>query len=390
MIKLQKSTFLHEEETKKKLCEFILGAELLSMGEQCRNFEEIFSKKQKRKFSVYVNSGSSANLVLIQALLNMGSLKKGEIVGVSALTWATNIMPLIQLGLQPFLIDCELETLNISPRTLKAALRIQPNIKALFITNTLGHSDDISGVAQLCRANGLLFVEDNCESLGSVVDGVNLGNWGEASTFSFFVGHHLSTIEGGMVCTDDVELYEQLVMTRAHGWDRNLGASSQQTRRKKFDVDDFYSKYTFYDLAFNVRPTEINGFLGNIQIEYWDKIVETRQNNFMRLHAEIEKNEELISLKFDHMDLVSSFAIPVIVKNSSRLSNYKEKFSDANVEIRPMIAGSMAHQPFFRKYIGNPGMQPNAEFIHSNSFYFGNNSELSESELDLLGKLLRA
>jgi len=388
MIKLQKSTFLHEEATKEKLCAFILSAKMLSMGEQCRNFEEAFSKKQKRKFSVYVNSGSSANLVLIQALLNMWSLKKGDIVGVSALTWATNIMPLIQLGLQPFLIDCELETLNVSPRTLRAALAVQPNIKSLFITNTLGHSDDISGVAQLCRENGLLFIEDNCESLGSIVEGVNLGNWGAASTFSFFVGHHLSTIEGGMVCTDDVELYEQLVMVRAHGWDRNLEASAQQARREKFDVDDFYSKYTFYDLAFNVRPTEINGFLGNIQIGYWDEIVETRQNNFMRLHADIKKNKELVSLKYEHMELVSSFAIPVIVKNSSRLPGYKEKFSDANVEFRPMIAGSMAHQPFFRKYVGNPGIQPNAEFIHSNSFYFGNNSELSESELDLLSKLL--
>jgi CDP-6-deoxy-D-xylo-4-hexulose-3-dehydrase len=193
-----------------------------------------------------------------------------------------------------------------------------------------------------------------------------------------------------MVCTDDVELYEQLVMARAHGWDRNLEASAQQVKRKKFDVDDFYSKYTFYDLAFNVRPTEINGFLGNNQIVYWDEIVETRQNNFIQLHAEIAKNKELVSLKYEHMDTLSSFAIPVIVKNLSRLLCYKEKFSEANVEFRPMIAGNMAQQPFFRKYIGNPGSQPNAEFLHSNSFYFGNNPELTQSELELLSKLLSA
>jgi CDP-6-deoxy-D-xylo-4-hexulose-3-dehydrase len=389
MIKLQKSTFFNEEDTKEKLCAFILDAKMLSMGEQCRKFEEAFSKKQGRKYSVYVNSGSSANLVLIQALLNKGSLRKGDIVGVSALTWATNIMPLIQLGLQPFLIDCELETLNVSPKTLRAALELQPNIRALFITNTLGHADDISGVAQLCREHDVLLIEDNCESLGSVVAGVNLGNWGAASTFSFFVGHHLSTIEGGMVCTDDVELYEQLVMARAHGWDRNLDASAQKMLRKKFDVDDFYSKYTFYDLAFNLRPTEINGFLGNIQIGYWDEIVDTRCKNFIRLHNEIKINNELVCIKYEHMELVSSFAIPVIVKDSSRLPEYKIKFKNANVEFRPMIAGSMAHQPFFRKYVGNPGAQPNAEFLHRNSFYFGNNPELTESELDLLSKLLK-
>jgi CDP-6-deoxy-D-xylo-4-hexulose-3-dehydrase len=389
MIKLQKSTFLYEEETKEKLCAFILSAKILSMDEQCRNFEQAFSLRQNRKYSVYVNSGSSANLVLIQALINIGTLQKGDIVGVSALTWATNIMPLIQLGLQPFLIDCELETLNVSPRTLKEAFEVQPNMKALFITNTLGHSDDIPGVAQLCRELDILLIEDNCESLGSVVDGVNLGNWGSASTFSFFVGHHLSTIEGGMVCTDDVDLYEQLIMTRAHGWDRNLNKNAQEKIRKKYHVDDFYSKYTFYDLAFNVRPTEINGFLGNIQIKYWDEIVNTRYKNFIRLHSEIDANDELVSLNYEHMDLVSSFAIPVIVKNSSKFNDYKEKFNNANVEFRPMIAGSMAQQPFFRKYIGNPGAQPNAQFIHTNSFYFGNNPELTESELELLSKLLR-
>jgi CDP-4-dehydro-6-deoxyglucose reductase, E1 len=390
MIKLQKSTFLHESDTKEKLCTFITSAMILSMGPQCSHFEEKFSKKQNRKFSVFVNSGSSANLILIQALLNLGRLKKGDIVGVSALTWATNIMPLIQLGLQPFLIDCELETLNISPQTLKAAFDVQPNIKALFITNTLGHADDISGITAMCRERGILFIEDNCESMGSVVAGIHLGNWGVASTFSFFVGHHLSTIEGGMVCTDDLELYEQMVMVRAHGWDRNLGVSAQQALRKKFDVDDFYSKYTFYDLAFNVRPTEINGFLGNNQIEYWDEIVKTRYKNFCLLHEEIVKNDELIHLKYGHMDLVSSFAIPVIVKESARLSKYKKRFDNANVEFRPMIAGSMAHQPFYRKYVGTPVAQPNAEFLHRNSFYFGNNPELTAPELDLLCELLRA
>jgi CDP-6-deoxy-D-xylo-4-hexulose-3-dehydrase len=292
---------------------------------------------------------------------------------VSALTWATNIMPLIQLGLQPFLIDCELATLNISPRTLSSALDVQPNIKALFITNTLGHSDDIVRINQLCLERNLLLIEDNCESLGSVVAGVKLGNWGLASTFSFFVGHHLSTIEGGMICTEDAELFEQMVMVRAHGWDRNLEANSQKALRNKFNVSDFYSKYTFYDLAFNVRPTEINGFLGNIQIQYWDLIANSRFENFVRLHNVIKENNELVTLKYDHMELVSSFAIPVIVKDQSLLTVYKRKFDDADVEYRPMIAGSMAYQPFFRKYIGNPGSQPNAEFIHRNSFYFGNN-----------------
>lgn len=389
MIKLQKSTFYNELDTKNKLCSFIFDARILSMADECRKFEIAFAKKQQRKHAVFVNSGSSANLALIQSLLNIGTVKKGDIVGVSALTWATNIMPLIQLGLQPFLIDCEIETLNISPSTLRDAFRTQPNIRALFITNTLGHSDDIAGITKLCKEREIIFLEDNCESLGSVVKGINLGNWGLASTFSFFVGHHMSTIEGGMVCTDDDELYNQIVMVRAHGWDRNLAARDQQILRENFKINDFYSKYTFYDLAFNLRPTEINGFLGNIQINYWDEIVQKRYNNFIKLHAEIVRNQDLISLNFEHMDVVSSFAIPVIAKDSGLLSEYMTKFDGAQVEYRPMIAGSMARQPFYRKYIANPGVQPNAEFIHRNSFYFGNNPELTDSEIELLGSQLK-
>ena len=177
-------------------------------------------------------------------------------------------------------------------------------------------------------------------------------------------------------------------MVRAHGWDRNLNTKSQKNLREKYKINEFYSKYTFYDLGFNLRPTDINGFIGNIQIKYWDQIVQNRFDNFKFLSEKIESNSDLVSIKCDHMDIVSSFAIPVIVKDTSKIDKYKEIFLKENVEIRPMIAGNMGHQPFYTKYIGNSGVQPNAEFLHSNSFYFGNNPELTESELDLLGSLL--
>ena len=388
MIKLQKSTFYNETDTKQRLCDFITKSSMLSMGLECRKFELNFALKQERKYAVFVNSGSSANLILIQAFLNLGRLKRGDIVGVSALTWATNIMPLIQLGLQPILIDCEIDSLNVSSRTLKLALDMQPNIRAFFITNTLGHCDDILEINQICKNNNILFFEDNCESLGSVMNYRLLGNFGVASTFSFFVGHHLSSIEGGMVCTDDEELHSQLLMSRSHGWDRNLDIKKQQEIRDEFYVNDFFAKYTFYDLAYNLRPTEINGFLGNCQFNYWDEIVNKRYNNFIKINNAISNNSKLISLRFAHMDLVSSFAIPIITHSPEELFKYKEKFVAADVEIRPMIAGSMARQPFYRKYIANPGTQPNAEFIHSHSFYCGNNPELLDEEIDLLIGLL--
>ena len=211
MIKLIKSSFYHETETKQALAEFILNSEILSMNEQCRKFEKAFAAKQERKHAVYVGNGSVANTLLIQALLNAGTLKVGDKVGFSALTWPTNVMPLIQLGLVPVAIDCELATLNVSPARLSEYI---DDLSGLFITNVLGFCDDLPGVRQLCDEKGVVLIEDNCESLGSRVGGKLLGNFGVASTFSFFVGHHLSTIEGGMICTDDDELFEKMVMSR--------------------------------------------------------------------------------------------------------------------------------------------------------------------------------
>jgi len=383
MIKLQKSTFLNEKETKNKLCEFIIQAETLSMGKECAKFETSFSKKQNRKYSTFVNSGSSANLILIQALLNLGRVNRGDFVAVSSLTWSTNIMPLIQLGLVPYLIDCELDTLNVSPKLLERALLDEPKIKLLFLTNVLGLSDDITSIEKMTNERGIILIEDNCESLGSISNGRLLGNYGLASTFSFFVGHHLSTIEGGMCCTDDLELSEQLTMCRSHGWDRSLSAKAQNKIRKKNNVADFYIPYTFYDLAYNLRPNEINGFIGNTQLSYWDRIVDKRYNNFKILNKALKSNPDLVEIRHSHMDTVSSFATPVIVKHR-KISKYLDRFKKSNVECRPMIAGNMMNQPFYKKYVGLSQNLPNVEFLQDNSFYVANNPELTENELNLI------
>ncbi len=191
-----------------------------------------------------------------------------------------------------------------------------------------------------------------------------------------------------MVCTDNKELHQALLIARSHGLDRHLPEKAQKRIRKLYKVDDFFSKYTFYDLGYNARPTEIQGFIGNIQIEYWDTVVEKRYKNFIFLHEAIEGNDDLIPIRFDHMNVVSNFAIPVIAKKEGVIDVYRKKFIKNNVEIRPMIAGNMARQPFFKKYVGKQINQKNAEYIHNNSFYFGNDPELTDSELYLLKKLI--
>jgi CDP-4-dehydro-6-deoxyglucose reductase, E1 len=386
MINLIKSSFYNETETKNALAGFIVRSKIFSMNKQCAEFERQFAKKQKRKYAVFVSSGSSANLILIQSLLNLGLLKKGDAVGVSVLTWSTNVMPLIQLGLNPVAIDCSLNTLNTSPEELN---KYVGKIKGLFLTNVLGFCDNISEIKKICRQNKIIFIEDNCESLGSQAGGKLLGNFGIASTFSFFVGHHLSSIEGGMVCTDDEKLRDALVMARAHGWDRNLSVDKQKRLRRQNKIDDFHAKYAFYDLAYNTRPNEISGFIGNRTIKYWKSIINKRFDNYKKFQQAIEANTDFMPLKITCMDIISNFAMPVICKNIKIFKKYHDKFSKANVEIRPVIAGNITKQPFYKKYVNIKRKYPNADIVHANGFYFGNNPEMTDKEIKLLCNLLK-
>ncbi len=387
MIGLIKSSFFNEKSTKKSVANFVIKCDRFSMGTECANFEKAFAEKQGRKFAVFVNSGSSANLVLIQSLLNLEVLKKGDVVGVSALTWATNVMPVLQLGLKPYVLDCNLSTLNLSPEILIKHIK---KIRCLFLTNTLGLCDKIHNIKQICKDNDVLLLEDNCESLGSKCNKKLLGNFGLASTFSTFVGHHISTIEGGMICTDDPELNDMLLMVRSHGWLRNINKSRIEKVRKKYGVktDAFYDKYTFYVPAYNVRPTEINGYIGNVQIKYWDKIVQKRESNWKRISAVINANPNLHNLEVPHMDLVSSFAIPVIAKSRNYFYRYKQLFEKNDIEIRPIIAGNIAKQPFLTNSIDKIDACPTAQYVHEQGFYFGNNPELTAKELKLFEELL--
>lgn len=383
MIKLIKSTFYNEQDTKNKISEFIQDADILSFGPQCAQFEKNFARWQKRKHCVFLNSGSSANLAIIQSLINLGKLKKGDKVGFSALTWSTNVMPLLQLGLKAIPIDVELDTLNVSSKTLKETLR-RHSIEMLFITNLLGFCDDIDEIRKICNKEQILLMEDNCESLGTVYKGKKLGNYGMASTFSFYVGHHMSTIEGGAVCTDSERLATMLRIVRAHGWDRNLSERRQLKIRNKHKVNStFYSRYTFYDLGYNLRPTEINGFIGNTQVPYLNEIVKKRKNNFLKLANVIYKQtDRFYPIKYDHLDVLSNFAFPVICK-SKKIRDELVAKCDGKIELRPIVGGDMTKQPFFKKYEKKVTLENSkAGLIHELGMYFGNNPELTDEELD--------
>lgn len=385
MIKLIKSSFYKEGETKKKLVSFIRNSKKLSFGSECETFERNFASWQGRKHFIFVNSGSSANLAIIQSLLNLGKIKLGDYIGFSALTWSTNVMPIIELGLQPIPIDIELNTLNVSSEKLLAVLKHR-KLKALIITNLLGFCGDIDKILEICKKRNILLIEDNCESVGSVYKGKKLGNYSIASTFSFYVGHHMSTIEGGGIATDDEELETMLRVVRAHGWDRNLSFSKQNNMRSLHNVNStFYSRYTFYDLGYNLRPTELNGLLGNIQLTYIDEIIAKRNRNFLTLAKKLYKNTlKYYPLQFDHMDLVSNFAVPLVCTSQNLRDILVEK-CEGRIEIRPIVGGDISRQPFFTKYekMTLPD-NSNAKLVHEQGFYFGNNPELTKEEIQTL------
>ena len=387
-IRLIKSSFYHEQETKDKLCDFIQKSTQLSISEYCKEFEKKFSQWQGRKYTVFVNSWSSANLILLQSLLNIWKINKWDKIWFSSLTWATNVMPIIELWLTPIPVDVDLNTLNTSSQTLQECLK-ENNIKVLFITNLLWFCDDIDSIKEICNEKWIILLEDNCESMWTVYKGKKLWNYSLASTFSTYVWHHMSTIEWWMVCTDDEELYKMLYMTRAHWRDRNLPKEEQDNIRKEYWVDGtFYAKYTFYTMGFNVRPNEIAWFIGCEQIGYLDEIVQRRDQNFKRFIEKINQNEDFYKIKYEHIDLLSNFAVPVICKSKDILEKYIKKFGEKDIEIRPIVGGDITQQIFWKKLYWENQKDTNAKLIHEQGFYFWNSPEYTEEEISLLLSLM--
>ena len=389
MIPLMKNAFLNEIETKRALAKFIVDSSKFSMGEQCSKFEQQFTKFQETKDSILFNSGGSANLAMLQALKNTGRLKDGDKIGFSALTWSTNVMPIIQLGMIPVPVDCEVSTLNVMSKTLLERLK-DVELQVFFITNALGFAGDLDQIKAICQKRKIILLEDNCEALGTTLPSDKTGNFGVMSSFSFFIAHHMSTIEGGMICTKDEELAEHLRIVRANGWDRNLNADQQHTWRKKFDISsEFEGKYTFYDLGYNLRPTEITGFLGTYQLQFLQENITIREKYFLRLEKELKQNPDLEVFDHSHISLLSSFAFPVICKTPELRNKYLSQFSGAGVEVRPMIAGDIQQQPFYKKYIHTFYKLSATEKIHECGFYSGLYPDLSDTDLQILSSCLR-
>tara|TARA_B100001173_G_C15977965_1_gene543104 strand:+ start:110 stop:1264 length:1155 start_codon:yes stop_codon:yes gene_type:complete len=352
----------------------------LTKGSVTIELEKKFSAWLGRKYSVFCNSGSSANLLMLYALKEGKYLRNNKVV-VPAISWATDLAPVIQLGLDPILCDCNLEDLSVDLEHLEKIFKKDKPATLLFVS-ILGLVPNMNELIKLCSKYDVLLLEDTCESMGCEYENKKLGTFGISSTFSTYFGHHISTIEGGFVSTDDKNLYELLVSMRSHGWDRDLSAKTQNQLQKDWKISKFNSLYTFYYSGFNFRSTDLQAYIGLTQIDKLDGWGMKREINF-KAYQKLIKNKYWMPYERPNT-FISNFAYPVISPNRDKIVLDLQK---NNIEVRPMISGSMGTQPFYVKVYGRLELK-NASIVDKYGFYIPNHPKLSMRDLEVISKII--
>ena len=317
------------------------------------------------------NSGSLSNLLMASALLQSGHLKSNKVIA-PAVSWVTTVTPFMQLGFDVILCDCDQHDLGFNIEDFERLCREhRPSIAILV--HVLGHANSMPDILDICQKYGVILLEDTCESLGSEALGKKLGTLSTAGSFSFYYGHHISTIEGGMVVTDDSSLYELMLSIRSHGWSRDLSPQTAGALAKAFDIDEFRNLYTFYYSGFNLRSTDLQAHIGRSQLRKISKINRVRNENF-------NLYKTLLGDYFaqeSSSDFVSSFAYGTLVENRNDVA---KKLQSHGVELRPLICGNIARHPFWLKS-NQPQIYPNADLIHDYGLYLPNHLNISVEDV---------
>lgn len=352
----------------------------LTKGDLTVKFEEMWSSWLGRKYSVYVNSGSSANLAAIYSLILSGKLKNNKII-VPAVSWVTTVSPAIQLGLDPIMCDCDPDNLGLNTEHLEELIE-EHDPSCIILVHVLGIPNQMDIINDLCKKNDIFLVEDTCESIGSEFNGKKLGTLSDISTYSFYFGHHMSTIEGGMVCTDDEELYHLLLSIRSHGWDRDLPTKKQESLRKKYGISDFRALYNFYYPGFNLRSTDLQAFLGIDQMGKLQNIIEVRERNYKRYKQNLESLEWLPN-EPDNC-FISNFAFPIITDN---INEVVHNLRENKIECRPLICGSINRHPFWYERYGKVELKY-ASRVHDYGLYVPNHQNMSFDDVDKVSEII--
>jgi CDP-6-deoxy-D-xylo-4-hexulose-3-dehydrase len=373
-IKLVQDTI--DKDDIKHLVEWLSQDEIprLTKGDLTIQLEQKWANKIGTKYSVFVNSGSSAILLALAAYLYSKKIQNKKIV-IPSLSWATDVSSPMLLGMEPIMCDCNLEDLSCDLVHLEEIFKTE-SPSSFILVSPLGLVPNMDKIVSLCEKYNVTLFEDVCESMGSKDKGRYLGSFGYASFFSMYFGHHLSTIEGGFINTNDEDYYHLLLMMRSHGWDRDLPEWKQRELREKYSVDDFTSLYNFYVPGFNLRATDLQAFIGLRAIDKLDKYSAKRNKNFKQ-YLEGIKNTDLDILDLQE-NFISNFAFPIVHKDKQ---NIVDKLQKNNIEVRPLIAGDMSKKPMWFEKYGKQSL-PNCELINQYGFYIPNHQELTEDEIN--------
>jgi CDP-6-deoxy-D-xylo-4-hexulose-3-dehydrase len=365
------------------LIEWLKSYPRLTKGSKTIEFENKWSQWLGTKYSVFVNSGSSANLLMLYALKILNKMKNNKVC-VPTLCWATDLAPVLQFDMEPLLIDCNLDNLSVDLTHLEEVFKTeQPSV--LLLVSVLGLSPDMDSIVELCKKYDVILLEDNCESQGTKFKGTKLGNFGLMSSFSTYFGHTMSTIEGGVISTNDEEIYNTLLQLRSHGWDRDLSPEKQQELRKEWGVNDFSSLYTFYVPGFNLRSTDLQAQIGIKQLDKVDGMINNRYENFLYYKSKLE-GQTWFPKTFDD-SYTSNFAIPFITKTIEDKQKLIKELDENNIVCRPLISGSMGTQPFYKKLYGENKL-PNCSIIDDKGIYVPNHDKMTKEDIDRVCDIL--
>lgn len=363
-----------------KMALFLITSDKLTNGPKVRQFEKKWSEWLGVKHSLYVSSGSTANTLLISAVKEYYGLQDGDKVLVPSCTWMTNIAPVIQANLQPIFCDINLKNFSFDVDELKYIASEHPDIKAVFITHLIGLSSNVEKVREIFP--NALIMEDICESHGvRGPDGSKRGVNSVGSTFSFYFGHHITTIEGGVVCTNNTELYELMRMKRSHGLARE--ASPHMFKKYSEANPEIDPTFLFMTEGFNLRNHEVCAVLGLSQLKKLDRNIQIRKENFKYWWQKICKTDSYFVPEYQIGN--SSFCFPIITKESSDVLEIKKKLKENGIEYRPIISGNILLHPAFRKYkLCTQRETPNVQILHQNGVYVGNSQFVDKRRIDRL------
>jgi CDP-6-deoxy-D-xylo-4-hexulose-3-dehydrase len=346
----------------------------LTKGDLTVKLENKWANKIGTKYSVFVNSGSSSILLTLAALKHTNRLKNNKVV-VPSLSWATDLSSPILLGLEPILCDCNLNDLSCDLDSLEEIFKTE-SPSTLILVSVLGLVPNMERVVELCNKYDVLLLEDVCESMGSKYKNKYLGTFGLASFFSMYFGHHLSTIEGGFINTNDEDFYYTLLMMRSHGWARDLPIHIQNEYQSKYNINAFDNLYNFYLPGMNLRSTDLQAYIGLRAIDKLDNFSKIRNSNFNHYINNVKNNK--LDIQVNSSDFVSNFAMPVVSKNKE---NILHNLLKNNIECRPLIAGNLANKPFWYENFTKPELK-NCELIDQYGFYIPNHQDLTTDDLN--------